>query len=274
MVCRSNNNGAETPGDQDVSNKGHAERESDICDGKGLNTVVKNVTARRQQDSEANNVHLEGYVGNVRRHPQHVFFDPQNYDTHNEDSAELQGKPLRPNMLKKISPPEIERANKDCMSTGLPRIMEQSLGPKTLSVGIGTCSTTTNDDVIVKLVPTIVSDESEFMADAEAVGLVHCTLVASEEQHEVFDNLILKPVYWREFKLRQQKGAKAAAFPALGARGGMVSLSGSMTPGMTHTSSTTTHPLQSPSYKHMMSLTMCFTSQSEGYLYHLPGHLR
>ena len=274
MVCRSNNNGTETQGDQDVSSKGHLERGNDIYVEKGVNMGVKNVTARRQQDSEANIVHLEGYVGNVRRHPQHVFFDPQKYEIDSKDSAELQGQPISQNMLKKISLPEIDRANKDCMPTGLPQIMEQSLGPKTLSGGIGTCCTTTNDDVIVKLVPTRVSDESEFMADAEAVGLVHCTLVASEEQHEVFDNLILKPVYWREFKLRQQKAGKAAAFPALGARGGMVSLSGSKTPGMTHTSSTTTHPLQSPSYKHMMSLTMCFTSQSEGYLYHLPGHLR
>jgi hypothetical protein len=33
-----------------------------------------NVTAKRQQDSEANETHLEGYGGNVRLHTHHVAF--------------------------------------------------------------------------------------------------------------------------------------------------------------------------------------------------------
>ena len=48
MVCRSNNNGTETQGDQDVRSKGHLERANDIYVEKGVNMGVKNVTARRQ----------------------------------------------------------------------------------------------------------------------------------------------------------------------------------------------------------------------------------
>ena len=80
-----------------------------------------------------------------------------------------------------------------------------------------------------------------------------------------FDNLVLKPVYWSEFRLRQSKAARNSASPVgrkdnLAFGGGRPSVQN--------------HPLQSNSYQHMMSLTMCFTSQSEGYLYHVPGHLR
>ena len=84
------------------------------------------------------------------------------------------------------------------------------------------------------------------MVEVEAVSLVHCKLTKSEEPHEMFKNLVLKPVYWRELKMR----AAAAA------------------------SSVANNPLQSKFNQHRMSLTMLFTSKNEGYLYHLPGHLR
>ena len=34
------------------------------------------------------------------------------------------------------------------------------------------------------------------------------------------------------------------------------------------------HPLHSAFYPHLMALSLCFTSLNEGFLYHLPGHLR
>ena len=222
--------------------------------------MVKNVTVRRHQDSEMNEAaHLDGYVGNVKRHPQHVFFDTHSNGTH-EQNDQLNAQPA----LRKIHLSDIERANKDHMATGTPGIMEQKLGPTILSGGLGSGYASSEDDVIVKLVPTTLSAEQDFMIEAEAISLIHCKLLPSEEEHEHFDNLILKPVYWSEFRLRQSKTSRSSASP-LGKRdnlpfGGKPSVQN--------------HPLQSSFYQHMMSLTMCFTSQSEGYLYHLPGHLR
>ena len=72
---RSNSNGAEKEEDQELSIKEDREGEKGIYIVDGTNTVVKNVTIRRHQDSEMNEAaHLDGYVGNVKRHPQHVFF--------------------------------------------------------------------------------------------------------------------------------------------------------------------------------------------------------
>ncbi len=41
--------------------------------------------------------------------------------------------------------------------------------------------------------------------EGEAITLVHCKLLPSEEQHEKFQNLILKPVYWREMRVRKKE---------------------------------------------------------------------
>ena len=226
----------------------------------GTNTVVKNVTIRRHQDSEMNEVvHLDGYVGNVKRHPQHVFFDTQSNGTHEQNDLQSAQPTLR-----KIHLSDIERANKEHMIAGTPGIMEQKLGPTILSGGLGSGYASSEDDVIVKLVPTTSSAEQDFMIEAEAISLINCKLLPSEEEHEHFDNLILKPVYWSEFRLRQSKTSRSSASP-LGKRENMPFGS---------KPSVQNHPLQSNFYQHMMSLTMCFTSQSEGYLYHLPGHLR
>ena len=79
----------------------------DIYIVNGVNTVVKNVTARRQQDSEVNDAHLEGYLGNVRRHPQHVVFDTQ-IDTHERKGVRETGnQSFGQNVLKKITLPEM-----------------------------------------------------------------------------------------------------------------------------------------------------------------------
>ena len=37
---------------------------------------------------------------------------------------------------------------------------------------------------------------------------------------------------------------------------------------------TFSHPLQSAWHPHLMSMTMVFTSNNEGFIYHLPGHIR
>ena len=99
---------------------------------------VTNVTAKRQRDSEANDFHLDGFKGDVKRHPGHVYFDP--------------------GVVKKVVLPEVDRANRDLSSGGTgttPRIMEQELGP------VRHCQSSPND-MIVKLVPT--------MSSAEQVG--------------------------------------------------------------------------------------------------------
>ncbi len=83
----------------------------------------------------------------------------------------------------------------------------------------------------------------------ECVTLLRCSLADPEHQRgERLRNLNLKPVFWREYRVRS-KAASSVPFPL-------------------------PHPLQSSLHPHLMSLTACFTSQSEGHLYHLPGHLR
>ena len=107
----------------------------------GVNTMpmMRNVTAKRLQDSEADNVHLEGYGGNVNRHPEHVFFEtdksPNTAPNARPSSCyENCGAVSSYNTVKKITLPEIEKANKEPMGMGIPRIMEQSLGPTTLGM--------------------------------------------------------------------------------------------------------------------------------------------
>ena len=258
---RSNSNGAEKEEDQDLSIKEDREGEKGIYIVDGTNTVVKNVTIRRHQDSEMNEAaHLDGYVGNVKRHPQHVFFGTNSNGARSPTSY-TNGQ----TSIGTIHLSDIERANKEQMITGTPGIMEQKLGPTVLSGGLGSGFASSEDDVIVKLVPKTSSAEQDFMIEAEAISLIHCKLLPSEEEHEEFDNLVLKPVYWSEFKLRQSKTSRNSASP-LGKRENHPF--GNARPSVQN------HPLQSNCYQHMMSLTMCFTSKCEGYLYHLPGHLR
>ena len=108
-------------------------------------------------------------------------------------------------------------------------------------------------EVIVKLVPTSGSDQ-DTMVEAEAMTLVHCKLLKSEEDRDQFKNLKIKPVYWREFRVRKSNGK------------------GALSPGICPP--TFSHPLQSTWHPHLMSLTMVFTSNTEGFVYHLPGHIR
>lgn len=257
--------------DPEVNIREEKDAEKGIYIVNGANTVVKNVTVRRHQDSEMNDAHLEGYLGNVKRHPDHVIFN-----THTNGNEQNQLTRFSDNQIsgvQKIVLSDIERANREHnTATGIPGIMDQKLGPTILSGGLGSGYASSDDDVIVKLVPSSYSAEQDFMIEAEAISLVNCKLLQSEEEHEQFDNLILKPVYWSELKLRQSRMTTRGATSSTlqGSRGDNNSaFNGSVASKSVHN-----HPLQSTFYHHMMSLTMCFTSQSEGYLYHLPGHLR
>ena len=62
----------------------------------------------------------------------------------------------------------------------------------------------------------------------------------------------MSPVYWREFRIKKDRGEAG----------------GGLTSGAPH------NPLQSLMFSHLMSLSLMFTSVHEGYLYHIPGHVR
>ena len=97
--------------------------------------------------------------------------------------------------------------------------------------------------------------------EAECATLIHCKLLKAEEGHESFKNLTLRPVYWKECKVRKRRSGHD------GRRGNGNSLvGGAEVP--PH------HPLQSKDHAHLMSHTALFTSHNEGHLYHLPGHIR
>ena len=82
--------------------------------------------------------------------------------------------------------------------------MEQTLGPKA-APPLNSNSCGHSAEVIVKLVPTASTSDQDTMIEAEAVTLVHCRLLKKEEEQrgERFKNLKLKPVYWREFRVKR-----------------------------------------------------------------------
>ena len=133
----------------------------------------KNITLAREEDSDiCDSSHLPGYVGNVRRHPNHVQL---------------------PNGLSpksKIVLADVERANRDQFnnSQSCPKIMEQILGPKA-APPLNANGSGHTAEVIVKLVPTALTSDQEIMLEAEAITLVHCRLYKQEEDRETFHNL-------------------------------------------------------------------------------------
>ena len=180
---------------------------------------VKNITLSRQQDSEASETHLEGYIGNVKRHPSHQVIC--------SDSVTV-------TVLPEIAEANREFAASSGSGSGGTRIMEQSLGP---------FSPPLDRPTTVKCLMN--GEHRDF--EAECVTLIYAKLLNSEEGHESFKNLNIKPVYWKEMKVRGKKDQPPTAFH---------------------------QPLHSAYHNHLMSHTACFTSNNEGYLYHLPGHLR
>ena len=151
------------------------------------------MTLAREEDSETSDSHhLPGYTGNVKRHQNHLFI------------------PDALNARNKIVLPDVEKANREFASQACPKIMDQILGPKAAPpLMTGNASGQSGLEVIVKLVPSTSStSDQDTMVEAEAVTLVHCKLLKSEEDSNQFKNLKLKPVYWREFKVRRSNGKK------------------------------------------------------------------
>ena len=79
--------------------------------------------------------------------------------------------------------------------------------------------------------------------EADCVTLLHCQLKESEEDREILRNLILEPVFWKEFRVRRNQKKMNSTKPNMN------------------------NPLISSYHYHLMSLSACFTSNSEG-LYH------
>uniref|UniRef100_A0A0K2UWL5 Uncharacterized protein n=1 Tax=Lepeophtheirus salmonis TaxID=72036 RepID=A0A0K2UWL5_LEPSM len=135
--------------------------------------------------------------------------------------------------------PEVEEANKEYLSLGSPKIMTQVFGPFTESP----------ESTSIKIIPSLdkLRPDSEF--EAECLTLLRCSMLKSEVRHEIFQNLKIIPVYWSKCKVKNTELSLQSQSQFL-------------------------HPLQCEFYPHLMSFTVCFTSFNEGYLYHVPGHLR
>ena len=152
-----------------------------------------NITLRHQQDSELGEQHLEGFGGNVKRHPGHAFIG---------DSS-----------VSRTVLPQIAEANRSLVAAGAdasrssgsatasPNIMDQTLGPSLPPV---------ERQTTIKCLMN--GGEAGHQGggqsrdfEAECATLVHCKLLQSEEGHESFKNLTLRPVYWKEFKVRKRR---------------------------------------------------------------------
>ena len=130
----------------------------------------------------------------------------------------------------------VERMEKEVGSVSTPRILEQMLGP---------CPTPPHMSVSVSVVASAWPAGTEEV-QATTVTLVHAKIIEEERQHDRCQLLRVTPVYWREFRLRREKSETSGPH----------------------------NPLQSVMFSHLMSLSLMFTSVHEGYLYHIPGHIR
>ena len=191
---------------------------------------IANITARRRTDSSSER---ELGPGLIRRHPGHLTLGAGGSDTEEEGSG-------GDNTVEVIPVPLVERAEKEvgCIST--PRILEQQLGP---------CPTPPHMSVTVTWSGAGVGN-----VVASPITLLYTKIIEEERQHDCLKLLRLSPVYWREFRIKRDKGEAGA--------GGVTSS------GAPH------NPLQSLMFSHLMSVSLMFTSVHEGYLYHIPGHVR
>ena len=130
----------------------------------------------------------------------------------------------------------VERMEKEVGSVSTPRILEQILGP---------CPAPPHMSLSVSVVPSAWPAGLEEVR-ATTVTMVHAKIIEEERQHERCQLLRVTPVYWREFKLRREKSEASGPH----------------------------NPLQSVMFSHLMSLSLMFTTVHEGYLYHIPGHIR
>jgi len=142
--------------------------------------------------------------------------------------------------IEKIPVPLVEKTERELGSVSTPRILEQMLGP---------CPTPHQIQITVFLLPNAWSGAS---LEGEAITLVYAKIIEEERPHEQLRLLQMSPVYWREFRIKRDRTEA----------------------GQTSPSSTPHNPLQSIMYSHLMSVTVMFSSVHEGYLYHIPGHIR
>ena len=182
---------------------------------------MANITARRRTDSSCER---EVYQGGIRKAAGHVSLGLTSGD--DDDSAGLDVIPVS----------LVERMEKEVGSVSTPRILEQILGP---------CPTPPHMSVSVSLVSSAWPMDTEEL-QATALTMVHAKIIEEERQHDRVKLLQVTPVYWREFRLKREKGETSSPH----------------------------NPLQSIMYSHLMSLSLMFTSVHEGYLYHIPGHIR
>ena len=130
----------------------------------------------------------------------------------------------------------VEKMEKEVGSVSTPRILEQILGP---------CPTPPHMSVNVSVVAAAWPLQAEDL-QATTVTMVHAKIIEEERQHDRCKLLQVTPVYWREFRLKRDMSETSGPH----------------------------NPLQSIMYSHLMSLSLMFTSVHEGYLYHIPGHIR
>ena len=173
-------------------------------------------------------------TGHIRRHPGHLTLGACGSDTEDEGSA-------GDSTVDVIPVPLVERAEKEvgCIST--PRILEQQLGP---------CPTPPHMSVTVTW-----AGGGAGNVVASPITLLYTKIIEEERQHDCLKLLRMSPVYWREFRIKRDNKGEAGA-------GGVTSS------GAPH------NPLQSLMFSHLMSVSLMFTSVHEGYLYHIPGHVR
>ena len=136
-----------------------------------------------------------------------------------------------------IRNPLVNNEQREIGSLSSPNILEQIIGP---------CSHPPYINIIIETNPAAFQKSSKRI-EGTAITLVYAK-ISENEKTEKLGLLTVHPVYWREFRVRRNRTPQ--------------------TPEQLH------NPLQSMMYSHLMSVTLMFTSTHEGYLYHVPGHIR
>ena len=155
-----------------------------------------NITLRHQQDSELGEQHLEGFGGNVKRHPGHAFIGA-------DSSVSRIVLPQIAEANRSLSVAAAADASRSSGSVTSPNIMDQTLGPS---------PPPTERQTTVKCLMN--GGEAGHQGgqsrgfEAECATLVHCKLLKSEEDHESFRNLTVRPVYWKECKVRRRRNVQ------------------------------------------------------------------
>ena len=136
-----------------------------------------------------------------------------------------------------IRNPLVHKEQREIGSLSSPNILEQIIGP---------CSHPPCINIIIETNPAAFQKSAKRI-EGTAITLVYAK-ISENEKTEKLGLLTVHPVYWREFRVRRNRTPQI--------------------PEQLH------NPLQSMMYSHLMSVTLMFTSTHEGYLYHVPGHIR